>query len=148
MIRQGVKIPWRANRPPSRFHHGESFLNLPQDKQNFVDTEFPRLIGKGAFEPADPREIHHVSRLFLQPKPDPVKPYRIVADLKFVNSHCQVRTMKMETLRHLQNIAKPGDWFASFDLQDGFYAVSIAPEFRKYFTFLVNGKYYRMSAMP
>ena len=139
MIRQGVKIPWRANRPPPKFFHGESFVNLPQDKQDFVEKEFPRLISKGAFEPADPRELQHVSRLFLQPKPDPIKPFRIVADLKFLNSFCQ--TMKMETLRHVQHIAKPGDWFSSFDLQDGFYAINIAPEFRKFFTFAVNGKY-------
>ena len=44
----------------------------------------------------------------------------MVIDLRTINKYCQKRSMKMETLRHLQQIARPGDHWVSFDLKDGF----------------------------
>jgi len=37
---------------------------------------------------------------------------------------------------------------ASFDLKDGFYALGIAPEHRKYFTLNVNGELLQNAALP
>ena len=48
--------------------------------------------------------------------------------------------MKMETLRRLRYIAKPNDHFVSFDLKDGFYALSIHPKDREAFTMNLDGQ--------
>ncbi len=48
--------------------------------------------------------------------------------------------MKMETLRRLRCIAKPNDHFVSFDLEDGFYAISIHPKDREAFTVNMDGQ--------
>jgi hypothetical protein len=47
--------------------------------------------------------------------------------------------MKMEKLRRLRYIAKPIDQFVSFDLNDGFYALSIHPKNREAFTINPGG---------
>ena len=47
--------------------------------------------------------------------------------------------MKMETLRRLRYIAKPKDHFVSFDLKDGFYALSIHPKDREALTVNLDG---------
>ncbi len=60
-----------------------------------------------------------VSRALLVPKPS-ANGWRLIVDLREVNTHCKTRKMKMETLRSLRLIAKPGDHWASFDLKDGF----------------------------
>ncbi len=65
--------------------------------------------------------------------------WRLVIDLKTINAHCQKRSMKMETLRHLRLIAKPEDQWVSFDLKDGFIALAIHPKDREIFTVTLNG---------
>ncbi len=83
-----------------------------------------------------------VSRVFLVPKPAGAG-WRLIVDLRKINKACQtrkMRKMKMETMRSLRLIAKPGDHWVSFDLKDGFYSLSIAPQDREAFTINLNGK--------
>jgi hypothetical protein len=56
--------------------------------------------------------------------------------------------MKMETLRSLRMIAKPGDHWVSFDLKDGFYSLAIAPQDRECFTVNLDGKLLQFCALP
>ena len=56
--------------------------------------------------------------------------------------------MKMETLRRLRYITKPNDHFISFDLQDGFYALSIHPKNREAFTVNLDGHLLQLCAWP
>jgi hypothetical protein len=53
--------------------------------------------------------------------------------------------MRKETLKKLQQLMKGEEWMASFHLKDGFYAASIAPEHRKFFTFIEPLQY---AALP
>ncbi len=55
--------------------------------------------------------------------------------------------MKMETLRSLRLIAKPGDLWVTFDLKDGFYSLAIAPQDRKAFTVNLDGKLMEFCAL-
>ncbi len=48
--------------------------------------------------------------------------------------------MKMKTFRHLRLIAKPGDYWGSFDLKDGFYALAVHTKDREAFTLNLNGQ--------
>jgi hypothetical protein len=43
---------------------------------------------------------------------------------------------------------KRGDWAISFDLEDGFHAIPIHPDDRKYFTFFIGGKVCQFAALP
>ncbi len=88
-----------------------------------------------------------VSRAFLVPKASG-QGWRLVVDLREINSACQTRKMKMETLRSLRLIAKPGDHWVSFDLKDGFYSLAIAPQDREAFTVNLNGNLLQFCALP
>ena len=45
-------------------------------------------------------------------------------------------------------LARPNDWMLSLDLMDGYYAVGIAEEDRKYFTVNIRGQHYRLAGLP
>ncbi len=74
--------------------------------------------------------LRWVSRAFLVPKPDG-SGWRLTMDMREINKASQTRKIKMETLRSLRLITKPGDRWVSFDLKDGFYSLSIAPKTEK-----------------
>jgi hypothetical protein len=56
--------------------------------------------------------------------------------------------MKMETLWSLRLNAKPGDHWVSFELKDGFYPLTLAPEDREAFTANLYGKLMLFCALP
>ncbi len=56
--------------------------------------------------------------------------------------------MKMETLRRLRYIAKANDHFVSFDLKDGFYALSIHTRDCEAFTINLDGTLLQLCALP
>ena len=56
--------------------------------------------------------------------------------------------MKMEKPRRLRYIAKPNDHFVSFDLKDGFYALSIHPKDREAYIVNLDGHLLQLCALP
>ena len=143
-VARGVRIKF-TRRPPAPFNLGRSLDNLTPAQLQWWRGERERLMAAGAWEPATCG--NYVSKAFLVPKPGKNK-WRVVLDLRHLNQFCQAYGMRMETLRRLQRTMKGGEWMASFDLADGFYAVGIAPEHRKFFTFCVNGELLQYAALP
>jgi hypothetical protein len=143
-IRQGVRIPFKGGQTPRPFNHGISLRDATPAQLDFVHTELKRFLSVGAWEPGECSDF--VSRCFLVPK-GPGK-WRLIVDLRELNSYCETRSLKFETLTRLKHLARPGDWMFSFDLQDGFYAVGIAPEDRKYFTVNIGGRLYQLAGLP
>ena len=48
----------------------------------------------------------------------------------------------------MRHIAKPNDYWVSFDLKSGFYALAIAPQDREAFTINVDGQLLQLCALP
>eukprot|EP00873_Tetraselmis_striata_P006395 jgi/Tetstr1/426659/TSEL_016929.t1 len=93
----------------------------------FMDGELARFLAVGAWERGYCAKW--VSRLFLVPKPGTNK-WRLIIDLRPLNRYCETRDLSFETLSHLRNLARPGDYMLQMDLEDGFYAflyLAIAP---------------------
>eukprot|EP00873_Tetraselmis_striata_P034560 jgi/Tetstr1/454824/TSEL_041704.t1 len=131
MIRNGVRISFK-NGPPAPFNQGVSMEDATPDQLRFTDEELARFLASGAWEKG--HGLRWVSRLFLVPKPG-VNKWRLIIDLRPFNRYCEGRSMSFETLTRLCHVlARPDDYMLSMDLQDGFYAVGIAPEDRDYFT--------------
>ena len=143
-IKHGVRVQWRTG-PPAPFHRGASLLDATADERDFLSREIPRLVSEGAWEVGTSRRF--VSRMFLVPK-DEGRSWRMVLDLRHLNSHCKAFPLKMETLKRMRNLSTKGDWMFSFDLQDGYYALGIAPEHRDYFSFEYDGVVYRLAGLP
>ena len=123
-IRHGVAVPWLTGAPPPPFNQGVSCRGLPRDQTLFLHEEIERLTLSGVLRPVE--YSRWVSRAFLVPKPAG-SGWRLIVDMREINKACHTRKMKMETLRSIRLIVKPGDHWVSFDLKDGFYSLAIAP---------------------
>ena len=141
----GAKLQWKEG-PPKPFHHGVSLRkeDYVGNQKEFMDKEKERALATGAWEPATC--TRYVSKVFLVPKPN--GKWRLVMDFRWLNSHCREFKCRFETLKALQRLARRGDYMFSFDLQDGYHAIGIAPEDRKYFTFCLDGEYFQAAALP
>lgn len=139
-IREGVPISWRAG-PPPPFHKGVSCEGVTGGQRDFLVDELARLERAGAIQRVPDRGSHvsHVTRMFMVPKPPAVDKWRLVLDLRHLNSYCVDRKVRFETLKNLRRLVRPDDWMFSFDLKDGYHAIGIHPRDRKYFTFVVEG---------
>lgn len=120
-----------------------SLKDIPTNQATFRDSETRRLVGLGVLSPA--ASSNWVSRAFLVPK---TGGWRLVIDLRTLNDYCDIKSMRMETLKRLRHIAVKNDWMVTFDLKDGFYALSIAPEDRKFFAVNINGEIFHICALP
>ena len=100
-IKDGVKIQWRSNPPPS-FDHGESLSDATADELLFIRSELARLMALGVIEETD--DPGFVSKVFLVPKKGSRK-YRLVVDFRHTNSFCPEGTCTVETLRELSDAA-------------------------------------------
>ena len=142
-LEHGVCVPWLIS-PPALFHQGASLTALTPQKRTYWDAEKERLVQCGAWERGGRNQ--YVTRAFLVPK-GPGK-WRLVVDLRHLNSFVIPKSTKFETLRNLRSLAKRNDYMFSFDLADGYYALALHPDDRKYFTVEVEGEYFQFSGLP
>eukprot|EP00873_Tetraselmis_striata_P004168 jgi/Tetstr1/424432/TSEL_001453.t1 len=88
-----------------------------------------------------------VSRAFFVRKPGDNQ-WRFIIDLRVLNTFCARKRLRMETLMGDRHLTAKGDYMFSFDLQDGFYALGIAPSDRDYFTVNIRGTFYWLGSLP
>ena len=134
-IQPGVRVPWKKG-PPPPFNRGKSLLQRTSQQDEFWQVEKERLVNCGAWERGGSRDF--VTKAFLVPKPGTNK-WRLVVDLRHLNSFVEGESTKFETLKGLRRMARRNDWMFSFDLEDGYYAVALRPEDRHYFTVRYQG---------
>lgn len=135
-LRHGVRLPW-SRAPPRPFHQGVSLKDQPPAERAWLLTELQRLLDSGALEPAT--SDRYVTRAFLVPKPGQAGKWRLVVDLRWVNTHLRKQSLRMETLKSLKHLAQAGDYCFSLDLTDGFHCVPVHPSDRQYLTVHVHG---------
>ena len=99
----------------------------------------------GAWQRGGSRE--YVTKAFLVPKPGSNK-WRLVVDLRHLNSFVRNESTKFETLKRLRRLARPNDFMFSFDLEDGYYALALHEDDRNYFTVEVDGELFRFVGLP
>jgi hypothetical protein len=56
--------------------------------------------------------------------------------------------MSCETIKHLRHLSRPGDYFVSLDLTDGYYTRGIREEDRDFFTINYRGELWRLACLP
>jgi hypothetical protein len=85
--------------------------------------------------------------MFLVPKPG-VNKWGLIIDLRELNSYCAEFKMSCETLKHLLHLSRPGDYFVSLDLADGYFPLGIREEDRDFFTVNYRGELWRLACLP
>lgn len=139
-IANGYRLPFVAELPP--FYHQPLHHNETQQQE--LQLIMNKLFSIGVLERTD--DDTYVSRSRLEPKKD--GGYRLIVDLRCVNSYLEQQPCKFETLKDLQLMIQPEDWMISADLKDGYYHLAIHPQHRKYLTTVINGVLVRFLAFP
>ena len=116
------------------------------DEQHVIDTEIDKLLAKGAITPSSHEEGEYISPIFTRAKKD--RSFRVILNLKCLNSHVQYHHFKMDSLNTVLQMVKPGCFMASIDLKDAYYSVAIATADQKYLKFLWRGKLYKYVCFP
>eukprot|EP00873_Tetraselmis_striata_P038110 jgi/Tetstr1/458374/TSEL_044812.t1 len=88
-IQEGVRIPFKHNRPPPNLHNSISMHDATTPAQlTFLEGELARCVESGAWEVGTCRKW--VSRHFLVPKPG-VNQWCCIIDLRMLNPYCADR---------------------------------------------------------
>jgi hypothetical protein len=85
--------------------------------------------------------------MFLVLKPG-VNKWSLIIDLRELNSYCAEFNMSCETLKHLRHLSRPGDYFVSLDLRDGYYTLGIREKDRDFFTINYRAELWRLACLP
>ena len=154
-LRGGVNLEtqWKDG-PPRPFNQGESMRELDSEEQAWLEAETARLFASGAWEPAECHQ--YISKAFLVPKKSdeldhlgqPVRKFRLVIDLRHLNSFCQDYTVKYQTLATLSRWGVKGSYGFSWDLMDGYHAIGIRRQDKKYFTMNLQGRLIQIAVLP
>jgi hypothetical protein len=65
-----------------------------------------------------------------------------------LKKYCKDHKLTYETLKHLKNLTRAGDWMVSFDLADGYYTLGIREEDIEVFTVNHRGMRYVLAGLP
>ena len=93
-----------------------------------MDQEIYTLLQKGVIEEAYHSHGEFLSNVFLRPKKD--GSFRMILNLKNLNSHVEYNKFKMDTLQSILKLVTPGCYMATIDLKDAYYLVPVAQEHR------------------
>ena len=74
--------------------------------------------------------------------------HRTILNHKNLNESISYVHFKMESLKHVRQLIKPGVWMGAIGLRDAYYSVRVNPPFQQYFTCYWKGCYYEFLRMP
>jgi hypothetical protein len=85
--------------------------------------------------------------MFLVPKSGVTK-WRLTVDLDELNIYCAGLNMSCETLKHIRHLSRPGYYFVSLDIVDGYYTLGIREEDHDFCTINCRGELRRLVFHP
>ena len=104
----------------------------------FVQEELAKLLHKHVIIPSKHEKDEFVSTIFLTPKKD--GSFRLILNLKKFNHFVRYQHFKMESLKQVIQLMKPGCFMASLHIHDAYYTVPIHSTHQKYLKFSFNGQ--------
>lgn len=113
---------------------------------NFIRSEVSELLYAGILDKCcgPPKVISPISTV---PKKGGDK-FRLITDLRFVNSRCTVDKFSNEDIRKVIDIIEPGDYLVTVDLKQGFFHVPVLEKHQDLLGFRFNGNYYKWKSLP
>ena len=111
-----------------------------------IAAEVAGLCRRGVVEQTTDHPRLCISPVFLVPKRS--GKLRMILNLKRINTYIAPVRFRMETLRSILPMLRPGDWTVSIDLKDAYHHIPIAIGSRALLGFVSGGKLYRFRALP
>ena len=117
------------------------------DERAIIDGEIQRFLRNQVIEEvANGTNTGYFFNLFTSKKKDGTN--RTNLNLIKFNEYCPIEHFKMEFIKNVINLLKPGVLLASIDIKDAFYSVVIFPGHKKSLQFIWKAKIYQFLAMP
>ena len=142
----GYLIPF-TSQPPILPPSESSFTFLTDTAQaELVNEEVISMLAKGAIEEIPPSPGCY-SRLFVVPKKD--GGFRPVINLKRINKEfLEPPHFRMDGLKEVAILLRPGDWAASVDLKDAYFHIPLNRRSRRFLRFGWKKKLYQFLVLP
>ena len=140
-IAEGVKIPF-VTLPEGFELNNHSFSAV---QKAFIDNEVKRLVDCNFIEVCERKPVC-VSPIGCVPKRN--GKFRLITDLRELNSHCAPPKYKNEDIRDAASLLNPGDKLISLDIKDGFFHIPVCPSDRDFLGFRWGITYYRWKVLP
>ena len=109
------------------------------------------FVADGVIEKCEREQGDFVSTVFLREKrtfAETTKKYRMILNVKQLNSQVEYVHFKMESLESCLNLMDPDCCMASIDLENAYKSVPIHPDYTKFFKFLVDNQLYKYCVLP
>ena len=140
-IEEGVALPFQRVPIPKIFNN----KNIPYLESQFITQEVKRMLDCGAIlQLNEPPLI--CSPIHAVPKKN--GKFRLVIDMRYLNSHLVVPKFKMEGLDTLSKMVEADDYMFTVDLQDGYYHINMHKSAIRYLGFQWQGNYYTYKVLP
>ncbi len=129
--------------------------HLDAECQHELDQQMAEMQRLGVVEPAQPHDVHSMHAVFAvkQQVDGANSKYRIIADLRSLNTYAKRRKFQMTGLKEVRHNVTKGSWLAKVDVSKAYWHVPLAEDLRRFFVFPLlqpNGKLllYRWCCMP
>ena len=109
---KGCHITFTHNHFPLRLRPPQS-IKFTDWESSLMDQEIYTLLQKGVIEEAYHSHGEFLSNVFLRPKKD--GSFRMIVNLKNLNSHVEYNKFKMDTLQSILKLVTPGCYMATID---------------------------------
>ena len=126
-------------------HEGARAGSAPQAHLEFLRAQLPELLKMGALKIVSEKP-RWLSPLNVVPKATPGK-FRMILDLRELNSYLAKWPFKMETLQSHRSIFRRDRWMVGVDLKSAYHHIGIHPDCQSYFGCEFDGVYYEWTAL-
>lgn len=117
----------------------------PNEKQILSDC-ISKLIRSGAISLVNFQEGQFLSNVFTVPKPD--GSYRLVINLKSLNTFVKANHFKLEDQKTVSHILQKSYFLATLDLKDAYFLIPVDKKDRKYLRFHFDEKLFQFNCLP
>lgn len=130
-------------------HRSTREYSMDQLQMQWLEVELSRLIGNQTVSvvPPNQQSLVFTSPLFLVPKAGP-KRFRLIHDLRVVNSGLDPPAFKMTQIDKLLPLLKLSSWLLKIDFKEAYTHVAIHPASRRWLGLRFNGLLLQQNTLP
>ncbi|KAA6365103.1 MAG: putative reverse transcriptase, partial [Streblomastix strix] len=148
IILKGISADWISEESPQWL---DCHKYIPPYKQNHIqssalETLILKELQENIIVEVNGNQLKWLNPIFAIPKKGKAG-WRKIMDCKRLNSHLQCNHFKMEDIKTLRELIRPGDWIIKLDLESAFNHITVEPNFRPFLGFEFKGRFYMYTAM-
>ena len=142
----GLQVQFEEDFLPFTESSNTIITTFSDHEKAFIEVEVSKLLKKAVIEHSVHEENEFISPIFLVPKDG--DSYRLILNLKKLNSHMPYVHFKMDTIQNVLSMIRPNIFMASIDIKDAYYSVPIYDSDQKYLKFKFDDKIYKFTCLP